>query len=121
MFEMERSLSMLGYDFPGGWALFVDDDEWLRKWWCNLLDQVQACSRTVCDAKILGLRVAQVTSIEKRKRANGVCCKMQKSRENGREDIAVTQWDMKKAFDHVDHRAVFKAMKLQGVSLFSMA
>ena len=36
---------------------------------CNLLDQVQAGSRTVCDAKILGLRVAQVTtSIEKRKR-----------------------------------------------------
>ena len=29
--------------------------------------------------------------------------------------------DVKKAFDHVDHRAAFKAMKLQGVSLFSMA
>ena len=28
---------------------------------------------------------------------------------------------MKKAFDHVDHRAAFRAMKLQGVSLFSMA
>ena len=28
---------------------------------------------------------------------------------------------MKKAFDHVDHRAAFKAMKLQGVSLLSMA
>ena len=28
---------------------------------------------------------------------------------------------MKKAFDHVGHRAAFKAMKLQGVSLFSMA
>ena len=40
----------------------------------NLLDQVQAGSRTVCDAKILGLRVAQVTnSIEKRKRPNGFC------------------------------------------------
>ena len=33
----------------------------------------------------------------------------------------VVQLDVKKAFDHVDHRAAFKAMKLQGVSLFSMA
>ena len=33
----------------------------------------------------------------------------------------VVQLDVKKAFDHVDHRAAVKAMKLQGVSLFSMA
>ena len=33
----------------------------------------------------------------------------------------VVQLDVKKAFDRVDHRATFKAMKLQGVSLFSMA
>ena len=33
----------------------------------------------------------------------------------------VVQVDVKKAFDHVDHRAAIKAMKLQGVSLFSMA
>ena len=33
----------------------------------------------------------------------------------------VVQLDVKKAFDLVDHRAAFKAMKLQGVSLFSMA
>ena len=42
------------------------------------------------------------------------------SREWQRE-IVVVQLDVKKAFDHVDHRAAFKAMKLQGVSLFSMA
>ena len=36
-------------------------------------------------------------------------------------EIVVVQMDVKKAFDHVDHRAAFKAMKLQGVSLFSMA
>ena len=36
-------------------------------------------------------------------------------------EIVVVQLDVKKAFDHVDHRAAFKAMKLQGVSLFSMA
>ena len=33
----------------------------------------------------------------------------------------MVQLDVKKAFDHVDHRAAFRAMKLQGVSLFSMA
>ena len=42
------------------------------------------------------------------------------SREWQRE-IVVVQLDVKKAFDYVDHRAAFKAMKLQGVSLFSMA
>ena len=36
-------------------------------------------------------------------------------------EIVVVQLDVKKAFDHVDHRAAFKAMKLQGLSLFSMA
>ena len=42
------------------------------------------------------------------------------SREWQRE-IVVVQLDVEKAFDHVDHRAAVKAMKLQGVSLFSMA
>ena len=42
------------------------------------------------------------------------------SREWERE-IVVVQLDVKKAFDHVDHRAAFRAMKLQGVSLFSIA
>ena len=42
------------------------------------------------------------------------------SREWQRE-IVVIQLDVKKAFDHVDHRAAFKAMKLQGASFFSMA
>ena len=31
-------------------------------------------------------------------------------------EIVVVHLDVKKAFDHVDHRAAFKAMKLQGVS-----
>ena len=34
--------------------------------------------------------------------------------------MVVVQLDVKKAFDHVDHRVAFRAMKLQGVSLFSM-
>ena len=33
----------------------------------------------------------------------------------------VVQLNVKKAFDHVDHRAAFKAMRLQGVRPFSMA
>ena len=36
-------------------------------------------------------------------------------------NFVVVQLDVKKGFDHVDHRAAFRAMKLQGVSLFSMA
>ena len=35
--------------------------------------------------------------------------------------MLVVQLDVKKAFDNVDHRAAFKAMKLQGVSPFLMA
>ena len=35
--------------------------------------------------------------------------------------IVVVQLDVKKAFDHVNYRAVFKATRLQGVSPFSMA
>ena len=35
--------------------------------------------------------------------------------------MVVVQLDVRKAFDHVEHRKSFKAMKLQGVSLFSMA
>ena len=33
----------------------------------------------------------------------------------------LAQLDVRKAFDHVDHRAAFKAMRLQGVSLHSIA
>ena len=33
----------------------------------------------------------------------------------------VAQLDVRKAFDHVDHRAAFTAMRLQGISLLSIA
>ena len=82
----------------------------------NLLDQVQVGSRIVCDAKILGLCVTQVTtSIEKRKRAEDMfsCLQVTELSREWQGDFVVVQWDMKKAFDHVDHRAVFKAVKLQ--------
>jgi hypothetical protein len=35
--------------------------------------------------------------------------------------LCMAQLDLKKAVDHVDHRATFDAMKLQGVSMHSMA
>ena len=36
-------------------------------------------------------------------------------------EIVVVQLDVKKAFGHVEHRAAFKAMRLQSLSPFSMA
>ena len=100
----------------------------------NVLDQVQATCWTVLDAKSHGLRVTHVTpSSAIRECADGVCAEdacgcwpvpvvqaAQLSRQRQRE-IVVVQFDVKKAFDHVDHRAAFKAMRLQGVSPFSMA
>jgi hypothetical protein len=35
--------------------------------------------------------------------------------------LVLAQLDVKKAFDHVDHRAAFKAMRLQGISLHAIA
>ena len=35
--------------------------------------------------------------------------------------LVTAQLDLKKAFDHVDHRAAFRAMKLQGVGLQEIA
>ena len=49
------------------------------------------------------------------------CCKLQNCRREWQREIVVVQLDVKKALDHVDHRAAFKAMKLQDVSPFSMA
>ena len=124
---------VLEHGFSGRMAVFVDGDG-SESGGCNVLDQVQAYCWTVCDAKSLGLRLAQVTpSTEIRKCANCVCAEDTRrcwsvSAVEGAElsrvwqkEIVVVQFDVKKAFDHVDHRAAFRAMKLQGVSLFSMA
>ncbi|CAE8618348.1 unnamed protein product [Polarella glacialis] len=35
--------------------------------------------------------------------------------------LVLAQLDVKKAFDHVDHRAAFEAMRLQGISLHAIA
>ena len=125
---------VLGCDLPGRLAVFVDGDG-SESGGCNVLDQVQAYCWTVCDAESLGLRLAQVApSSEIRERANSVRAEdarrcwavslllqaAELSREWQRE-MVVVQLDVKKAFDHVDHPAASKAMKLQGVSLFSMA
>ena len=80
---------------------------------------------------VLGYQVTPSNEI--RERTNCVCaedacrCWTVSAVASGRvaervaEEIVVVQLDVKKAFDHVDHRAAFKAVKLQGVSLFSMA
>ena len=127
-------VDVLGHEFPGRLAVFADGD-CSESGGCNVLDQVQAYCWTVCDAKCLGLRLAQVApSTEIRECADCVCAEdacrccfffllltaAELSREWQRE-IVVVQLDVKKAFDHVDHRAAFRAMKLQGVNLFSMA
>ena len=53
-------VDVLGHGFPGRLAVFVDGDG-SESGGCNVLDQVQAYCWTVCDAKSLGLRLAQVT------------------------------------------------------------
>ena len=64
---------VLEHGFPGRLAVFVDGDG-SESGGCNVLDQVQAYCWTLCDAKSLGLRLAQVTpSTEIRKCANCVC------------------------------------------------
>ena len=64
---------VLRYAFPGRLAVIVDGDG-SESGECNVLDQVQTDSWTVCDAESCGLRVAQVTpSTEIRKCANGIC------------------------------------------------
>ena len=98
---------------------------------CNVFVQVRADRRLVRNAKNLGLRMAQVTpSTAVRKCADGVCaegtrrCWSVLAAGSGRtaaREIVVVQLAVKKEVDHVDHRAAFKAMRLQGVSAFSMA
>ena len=65
--------NVLEHGFPRRLAVFVDGDG-SESGGCNVLDQVQAYCWTVCDAKSLGLRLAQVTpSTEIRKCADCVC------------------------------------------------
>ena len=66
-------VDVLEHGFPGRLAVFVDGDG-SESGGCNVLDQVQAYCWAVCDAKSLGLRLAQVTpSTEIRKCADCVC------------------------------------------------
>ena len=114
---------VLGYVFPG--RLAVTLTVMVR----NVLDEVQANWWAVCDAKSLGLCVplryesVQTAFVPKTHADAGLFLLLQAaevSREWQRE-IVVVQLDVKKAFDHVDHRAAFKAMRLRSVSPFSMA
>ena len=66
-------VDVLEHGFSGRLAVFVDGDG-SESVGSDVLDQVQAYRWTVCDAKSLGLRLAQVTpSTELRKCADCVC------------------------------------------------
>ena len=78
--------------------------------------------------KVLGFRPLKYESVQTafvpRTHADAGLFLLLQAAELSREwqkEIVVVQLDVKKAFDHVDHRAAFKTMKLQGVSLFSIA
>ena len=118
---------VLGYDRPGGLALLVDVDG-SESGGCNVLDEVQANYWAVCDAKKSWAMCGSCHSshCDTRVRRRRLCRRhlqmlglflllqaAEMSREWQRE-IAVVQLDIK-------HRAAFKAMKLQGVSMFPMA
>ena len=122
-------VDVLGYDFPGRLAVLFDGNG-SESGGCNVLDQVQANRCAVCDAESLGLHMAQVTPPLKyesvptafvpKTHADAGLFLLLQAAELSREwqkEVVVVQLDVKKAFDHV---AVFKAMKLQGLSLFSM-
>ena len=55
-------VDVLGHDFPGRLAVLFHSSG-SESGGCNVLDQVQADSRTVCDVESLGLRLAQVTPL----------------------------------------------------------
>ena len=66
-------VDVLGYEFPGRFAVLIDGDG-PESGGCNVLDQVQAYCWTVCDAKSVRLCMAQVTpSTEIRECANSIC------------------------------------------------
>ena len=121
---------VLGHEFSEGMAVLFGGCG-CESGGCNVFDPVQADRWLMRDAKRLGLRMAQVTpstavrecAVPKTHADAGLFLLLQVaelSREWQRE-IVVVQLDVKKAFDHVDHRAAFKAMRLQGVSPFSVA
>ena len=118
-------VDVLEHEFSRTWAVF-DDGDGSESGGCNVLDQVQAYCWTVCDVWLKSLPPLSYESVQTafvpKTHADAVFFfLLLKAAELSREwqrEIVVVQLDVKKAFDHVDHRAAFRAMKLQGVSLF---
>ena len=106
-------VDVLEHDFPGSLAV-LDDGNGSETGGCNVLDQVQANRWAVCDAKRgcvwlkslppLKYESVQTAFVPKTHADAGLFLLLQ-----------AAELYVKKAFDHVDHRAAFKAMKLQGV------
>ena len=133
--KLARSLSLMCWDmdFPEDWlcSLTVMAPKVVG---ATCLTKFRLIAGHCAMRKVLGyvwlkslppLRYESVqTAFVPKTHAEAGLCLLLKAAELSREwqrEMVVVQLDVNKAFDHVDHRAAFKAMKLQGVSLFSMA
>ena len=126
-------VDLLGHEFSGGMAVLFDCYG-SESGGCNVFDRVQADRWIVRDAKNPGLlwlnslpplryEGVQTALVPKTHADAGLLLLLLQAAELSREwqrAVVVVQLDVKKAFDHVDHRTAFKAMRLQGVSPFSM-
>ena len=133
--QLARSLSLMCWnmDFPDDWlcsltvmAPKVVDATCLTKFWHIAgLCAMRKVLGYVWLKSLSPMRYESVqTAFVPKTHADAGLFLLLKAAEVSREwqgKYVVVQLDVKKAFDHVDHRAAFKAMKLQGVSLFSMA
>ena len=126
-------VDVLEHGFSGRLAVFVDGDG-SESGGSNVLDQVQPIAGLYAMRKVLGyvwlksllpLRYKSVqTAFVPKTHADAGLFLLLQAAELSREwqkEIVVVHLDVKKTFDLVDHRAAFKAMKLQSVSLLSMA
>ena len=113
---------VLGHGLPGGVDVLLDGNG-TKSCGCYELVHVQADRWFVCDAKNPGssrsppLRHESVqTAFVPKTHADAGLFLLLKAAELSREwqkEIVMVQLDVKKAFDHVDHRAAFKAMRVQ--------
>ena len=128
-------VDVLGYDFPGRLAV-LNDGNGSEVVGATCLTKFRPIAGLCAMRRVLGkvwlkslrpLRYESVqTAFVPKTHADAGLFLLLKAAELSRgwhREIVVVQLGVKKAFDHVDHRAAFKAMKLQGqgVSLFSMA
>ena len=117
---------VLGHELPAGMAVLFDSYG-TESGGRNVFVQVQADRWLVRDAKNPGLHMVPMTpstAAQECADADAGLFLLLQAAELSREwqsEIVVVQLDVKKAFDHEDHRAAFKAMRVQSLSPFLMA